>query len=250
MHLYYPHRSSQDQSCTTSFQKLLSPPRTHKATKNRAFFSIFYTAVLVFPQVCSFIYWCVLVPQHETTYPGKLMLDSFASTRLIDSAADELFEHGWYRTFYILNKYGVNNAISLIEVIFLSSIRRQTVSSSLEIPFYSSTNTLASPFGLTPLDFVHCPTSTSLGHSLAKQQLISTLIISSTMRRLAGNMSAVPSLASGHFQAHVSFRSALQIALTSLTRLVFAVLYGITGFREMLTNKCEDRNSGYSRLPQ
>ena len=36
----------------------------------------------------------------------------------------------------------------------------------------------------------------------------------------------------------------------SLIYVVFAVTYGITGFRELVTRKCEDKSAGYIRLPQ
>jgi hypothetical protein len=31
---------------------------------------------------------------------------------------------------------------------------------------------------------------------------------------------------------------------------VFTLIYGITGIREMLTKKYEDKSTGYTRLPQ
>jgi hypothetical protein len=41
---------------------------------------------------------------------------------------DDVFGHGWFRAFLIINAFGVNSLIALIEVLSLSSIRRQEVS--------------------------------------------------------------------------------------------------------------------------
>jgi hypothetical protein len=51
--------------------------------------------------------------------------DSFADTR---QTADDLFGHGWFKAFCTLNKYGINTLIALIEIVVLSSIKRQEVS--------------------------------------------------------------------------------------------------------------------------
>jgi len=43
-------------------------------------------------------------------------------------AAEDLFGHGWFKSFCTLNKYGVNTVIALMEIVILSSIRHQEVS--------------------------------------------------------------------------------------------------------------------------
>jgi hypothetical protein len=74
MHLYYPHHGSQPQTWKTRMQKFLSPPRQHTSTKNRTWFSIFYTAANTFPLVSAAIHWCVLVPTKHATIPGMSLL--------------------------------------------------------------------------------------------------------------------------------------------------------------------------------
>jgi len=41
--------------------------------------------------------------------------------------AEDLFGNGWFKPFCTLNKYGINNMIALIEIVILSSIKRQEV---------------------------------------------------------------------------------------------------------------------------
>lgn len=76
MHLHYPHHDRQTPSAATRFQKLLSPPREHPTTKNRTFFSIFYTAVVTWPHVVTLIYWAILTPKNKTAIPGMSALYS------------------------------------------------------------------------------------------------------------------------------------------------------------------------------
>ncbi|RDW89229.1 hypothetical protein BP6252_01261 [Coleophoma cylindrospora] len=40
------------------------------------------------------------------------------------------------------------------------------------------------------------------------------------------------------------------LAFNFLPNFFFAVVYGLTGFREMATKRTETTSSGYSRLPQ
>lgn len=65
MHLHYPHHGNSASSHTTRLQAFFSPPRQHQSTKNRAFFSIFYTVAVVFPHVVTLVYWLILVPHKQ-----------------------------------------------------------------------------------------------------------------------------------------------------------------------------------------
>jgi hypothetical protein len=79
MHLYYPHHGSQAPSHATRLQKFWSPPTQRPSTKNRAFFSIFYTAAVTYPFVVVFIHWAVQFPKHETAIPGMIELSRLAT---------------------------------------------------------------------------------------------------------------------------------------------------------------------------
>jgi hypothetical protein len=62
MHLYYPHHGGSSPSLSSNIQTVLSPPRQNSSTGNRALFSIFYTATLVFPGIVTLGYWAFLTP--------------------------------------------------------------------------------------------------------------------------------------------------------------------------------------------
>lgn len=44
---------------------------------------------------------------------------------------DDVFGHGWFRDFLIVNAFGINSLVALVEVLCLSSIRRPEVSRSV-----------------------------------------------------------------------------------------------------------------------
>jgi hypothetical protein len=49
-----------------------------------------------------------------------------AQTNIV--AVADIFKHGWLKAFTVMTVFGANSLIALIEVFFLSSIRRQNVS--------------------------------------------------------------------------------------------------------------------------
>lgn len=126
MHLYYPY---QRDSSTNSGQMMLSPPKQDPNTYNRAFFSIFYTASLVFPALVTFGYWVILTPHdHKGKSECKSLNQVLLNTKFSYLLSDkDVFHNGWFQTFCILNAYGINTIIALIEVLALNSIRRMEV---------------------------------------------------------------------------------------------------------------------------
>jgi hypothetical protein len=49
-------------------------------------------------------------------------------------AGDHTFGHGWYTTFFVLDKYAICAAIAFFEIFFLSSIKRQEANLTLLLP--------------------------------------------------------------------------------------------------------------------
>jgi hypothetical protein len=115
----------------------------------------------------------------------------------------EIFGHGWYKEFFVFNKFAVSSIIALIEVFFFSSIRRMTVRLPIIFCTLQSTDFYISQSWLTLLDFLFSPFSTPLGLTLAISPPINTLTISSTTKRLDGNMLLRLSLLLSHLQASV-----------------------------------------------
>jgi hypothetical protein len=92
----------------------------------------------------------------------------------------------------------------------------------------------------------------SAGHTLAKSLLVDMSTSSLTFRGLAGSTFLLESCLSLLYPIYVSYSRILaqmrRIIQTNVK--VFAVIYGLTGVREMLTKKSENQNVGYVRLPQ
>jgi hypothetical protein len=125
MHLHYPHHGCDD------FKKLLSPPRQCATSKKRVFFSIFYTAAVTYPHVITLVYWLILVPHQHNEGTLPFLLKGLAIFHSHTCVVDDVFGHGWFRTFLTINTFVINSLIALIEVLFLSSIRRQEVSRNI-----------------------------------------------------------------------------------------------------------------------
>jgi hypothetical protein len=142
MHLYYPHHGSQPRTFKTRMQSFFSPSRQNNSTKNRTWFSIFYTAANTFPLASAAIHWFVMVPtEHATMIPGTSA--SLAWRTLLTLSGDQTFGHGWYTTFFVLNKYAISAAIAFVEIFFLSSIKRQEVEIIALLRAFSQTNMYA-----------------------------------------------------------------------------------------------------------
>ncbi|PMD22359.1 hypothetical protein NA56DRAFT_670422 [Hyaloscypha hepaticicola] len=199
MHLYYPHHGSQPRTFKTRMQSFFSPPRQNTSTKNRTWFSIFYTAANTFPFASAAIHWFVMVPtEHATIIPG-----------------DQTFGHGWYTTFFVLDKYAVSAVIAFVEIFFLSSIKRQEPLS-------------AHLFGLAFLCFLYIGWA-YIGYVVTDKYVWWFL---------------------DHNQVKWEFVVAGWVAFAALTEICFFIIYGITGLRELLTKRGERKSRGYQQLPQ
>lgn len=68
MHLSHPHLPLEEENVLHKIRRVFSPPRQNPTTKNRYFFSLFYTAIVTYPHVVTLVYWAILVPSRE--YPN------------------------------------------------------------------------------------------------------------------------------------------------------------------------------------
>ncbi|KAF8857826.1 hypothetical protein BDZ45DRAFT_674440 [Acephala macrosclerotiorum] len=198
MHLHYPHHGSQTQSASTRVQRFLSPPRQHASTKNKTWFSIYYSAANSFPYTSLLIHWAILVPKNKTTIP-----------------ADQIFKHGWFTTFFVLNKFGVSALVGFIEVLFFSSIR---------VPETISAHTA----GITVLSFVYIGW-TYIGYIVQDK---------------------FPYYFFDHKQVGWEYVIASWFSFAVVNNIFFWFIYGLTAVRQQLTKKGETKKSGYQQLPQ
>ncbi|EKD17407.1 uncharacterized protein L3040_002905 [Drepanopeziza brunnea f. sp. 'multigermtubi'] len=198
MHLHYPHHSSSTSSNATAIQKAFSPPKQNPDTNNRTWFSIFYTLAQTWPLVSAFLHWAILAPKGKTTIP-----------------ANDTFGHGSSTTFYVIDKYAVSAIIALIEIIFLSSIRRQ-------VPIATHVGGLSFLTALF-IGWVY------IGYTLTGKCALFFLD-----------------------NKQMKWEHVIEgwVGLIVVTNIFFSFVYFITGARESLTRKGENKNTGYQSLPQ
>jgi hypothetical protein len=161
-------------------------------------------------------------------------------------AADHTFGHGWYTTFFVLDKYAICAAIAIFEVFFLSSIKRQEVSITLLLP-RTHANTLQ-PLGchlagLLSLASVYIGW-TYIGYVVADEyvwwffdhkQIRWEYVVASWF----GFAALVEICESNRLCPHLM-----------LTMPGFLIIYGVAGLRELCTKKGEHKSRGYQQLPQ
>ncbi|KAK2627041.1 hypothetical protein QTJ16_004216 [Diplocarpon rosae] len=198
MHLHYPHHSSSAPSGATRVQKAFSPPKQNPNTNNRTWFSIFYTVAQTWPFVSAFLHWAILAPKGKATIP-----------------AGDTFGHGHFTTFYVVNKYVISALIALIEVIFLSSIRRQD-------PIFAHAT------GLSILTVIWIGWA-YIGYYFTEKWALFFLDYKT-----------------------LKWEHVIEgwVGLVVLSNIFFVIIYGATAARERLTRKGENKRAGYSALPQ
>ncbi|KAI8962968.1 hypothetical protein F5Y11DRAFT_171939 [Daldinia sp. FL1419] len=112
--------------------RFLSPPNRATCPVRRYCFSLYYTIAHVFPIMNTLIYWGCLVPSGRGGFkPPKIPYNPYgpphSSNETVGYDPDKgLFEQDPIKAFSIINVWSITSVISLIEICFLNSIRRQT----------------------------------------------------------------------------------------------------------------------------
>ncbi|KAI1415481.1 hypothetical protein F5Y13DRAFT_207200 [Hypoxylon sp. FL1857] len=111
--------------------RFFSPPNRAKCHIRRFGFSMFYTNAHVFAFMNTVLYWALLVPTghggfKEPHMPHRISPPSSNVTIAGFSPDKGLFEEDPIKAFSIINVWSITSAISVIEIFFLNSIRRQT----------------------------------------------------------------------------------------------------------------------------
>ncbi|XXG98074.1 hypothetical protein Hte_004393 [Hypoxylon texense] len=147
MHLIFPKAIEVDpQEChghkaRAYVLRFFSPPNKATCPMRRFWFSMFYTIAHVFPFMNTLIYWACLVPTghggfRPPSMPHRHPVEPPAgnATMFYDPGKwcnKGLFEEDPIKPFSIINVWSITTVIALIEISFLNSIRRQTVSACL-----------------------------------------------------------------------------------------------------------------------
>ncbi|KAH0543472.1 hypothetical protein FGG08_002237 [Glutinoglossum americanum] len=108
-----------DCSLWNRFKPRFEIPRESSRYCNRLSFSIFYTAAVSIPFTVTTIFWLILVPSSPAN-DLEVSLPEFCSKGWLKPFCD-----GWLRAFVLVGLYLINSVIALIEIVVLSSIKRQ-----------------------------------------------------------------------------------------------------------------------------
>jgi len=110
------------------------PRTTGPRAKNPILFSIFYTATVTLPFVVTIVFWLILVPTKATVNHvgpmaiGKTHHETIAPRPPVEGGAEgNPFRDGALKAFVLINVNAFNTVIALLEILVLSSVRKQKV---------------------------------------------------------------------------------------------------------------------------
>ena len=99
------------------------PTHTDVNSKRRIAFSLFYTTAVTLPFVTTVVFWLVLVSSH--TYLGPRAASSAVPMEQV--LERDSLGVTFLRNFLIVNLNAINSVIALLEIMILSSVRKQKV---------------------------------------------------------------------------------------------------------------------------
>ncbi|OIW28231.1 hypothetical protein CONLIGDRAFT_681207 [Coniochaeta ligniaria NRRL 30616] len=105
-----------DDSWQARLLRAMSPPVQRPGDHKSFWFSLFYTTTQAFALISALVYWAVLVPQGYG-YSLGLTKSPFGALKL--------FDESWFRSFWILNIWGVTVLIVFVEIMLLNNVKRQ-----------------------------------------------------------------------------------------------------------------------------
>lgn len=110
------------------------PRVTNPKAKNHLLFSIFYTAAVTLPFVVTIVFWLILVPTasaFDHIDPKSSMPFCLRTTAprppVHGGAKGNPFGDGALKAFVLININAINTIIALVEILVLSSVRKQRV---------------------------------------------------------------------------------------------------------------------------
>lgn len=104
---------------------LLIPTTSNLNSKRHVACSLFYTAVVTLPFVTTMVYWLVLYRSNMSLAP-RPVVKGLAMHRIMGSVS---FSGRCLREFLVINLNLLNSVIALVEIMVLSSVRKQKVTS-------------------------------------------------------------------------------------------------------------------------
>ncbi|PSS05221.1 hypothetical protein BD289DRAFT_501848 [Coniella lustricola] len=130
-HMHWPDTDPTDRRWETRLIRFLSPPEQTPDSRRRFYFSLFYTVAHVFALTNVMVYWTIMVPNGHAHWPaqgGRNEGFYIAITEDDNSKFPpfkDVFSEGWFKPFCLFNLFIFPALITLIETLFLNSMRRQ-----------------------------------------------------------------------------------------------------------------------------
>lgn len=133
--MHWPDIDEDDTRWESRLLRFLSPPEQTAESRRQFYFSLFYTVTHVFALMNVALYWTVLVPNGHAHWPkgdGNHSSGYFVIAQLDDGHSKYhpfkgIMAEGWFKAFCLLNLYLCPAVLTVVESLFLNSMRRQEV---------------------------------------------------------------------------------------------------------------------------
>lgn len=132
--MHWPETDPNDTRWESRLIRFLSPPEQTLDSRRRFYFSLFYTVTHVFALMSVVIYWAILLPNGHSHWPSGDGGEQASYVIMTDDGNSnlphfkDLFSEGWFKPFNLFNLNVFPALITVVESVFLNSMRRQEVS--------------------------------------------------------------------------------------------------------------------------
>lgn len=134
--MHWPETDPNDTRWESRLIRFMSPPEQTADSRGRFYFSLFYTVAHVFALMNVMIYWTIQVPNGHAHWPsgdggdggdeGFFIIIDDGDSKF--PPFKDVFSEGWFKPFCLFNLYVFPSLLTVIESVFLNSMRRQEVS--------------------------------------------------------------------------------------------------------------------------
>lgn len=137
-HMHWPDIDPSDTRWESKLLRFMSPPEQTAESRRRFYFSLFYTVTHAFSLLLVVVYWTLQVPHGHSHWPegggdggdGGGEVGFFV---IVDGDGKippfkDIYSEGWFPAFSIFNQYVTPAVATVIESLFLNSMRRPEVS--------------------------------------------------------------------------------------------------------------------------
>ncbi|KAF3767276.1 hypothetical protein M406DRAFT_251747 [Cryphonectria parasitica EP155] len=131
-HMHWPDTDANDTRWESRLIRFMSPPEQTSDDRRRFYFSLFYTVTHVFALMNVMIYWTIMVPSGHSHWPsggsgeeGLYMVMNADDGNSKFPPFKDVFSEGWFKPFSLFNLYVFPALVTVIESLFMNSMRRQ-----------------------------------------------------------------------------------------------------------------------------